>query len=401
MLELSDAGSASGSAFGTGSSGCVVSTLATAVDFRMDISPGTARQVNAVSVETPTGLRTFELYEGDIFSQSSDLLVISTDPQRDKPGQLIEVLQDRFQFQVETGCNFMDLGGGIAACTQNGEGAAPFGKLLTMCIAPPRLQKDPAAFYDRAIRSTFAAVAALEFLGCEFKTVSLPVLVRQGIEEYAPAVRSLLKHALAWLRQSRHTQSVRYYILNPRELAEWDAAMNTFLGRTYVDTDSEAAFTSLSRDIVHQIDGGSLAGYFSELEAPLRKAVADPDRLCVQTIATFGRKLAELITEQLCRDLDLPIARDLLTNIETVRNSNMLAGWISSYLHSLRVFGNEGVHSLAAKRSVVPARLSSEDLLSILCAIRSVLRFWDEWRQERHFEEPAAEAAVVLQAAAG
>lgn len=359
----------------------------------MDISPGAARQVNAVSVETPTGLRSFELFEGDIFSQPSDLLVISTDPQRDKPGQLMELLEKRFRYRVETGCNFMDLGGGISACTQDGGGTAPFGQLLTMCIAPPRLQKDPAAFYDRAIRSTFAAIAALEFLGCEFKTVSLPVLVRQGIEEYAPAVRSLLKHALAWLRQSRHTQAVRYFVLDPLELAEWDSAMNTFLGRTYVDTDSEAALTSLCRDIVHQIDGGTLSRHFGVLEAPLRKAVADPDRLCVQTIATFGRKLAELVTEQLCRDLDVPLGRDLLTNIESVRNSNMLAGWISSYLHSLRVFGNEGVHSLAAKRRVVPARLSPEDLLSILCAIRSVLRFWDEWRHERHFEEPAAEEA--------
>lgn len=364
--------------------------------FGMDISPGAARQVNAVSVETPTGLRTFELYEGDIFSQPADLLVISADPQQERPSQLMQILSDRFRFPVQTGCNFMDLGGGISACTQDGAGVAPFRQLLTMCIAPPRLQKDPAAFYDRAIRSTFAAISALEFLGNEFKTVSLPVLVRQGIEEYAPAVRSLLRHALAWLRQSRHTQAVRYYILNPRELAEWDLAMNTFLGRTYVDTHSEAALTSLCRDIVQQIDAGSLSRHFGELEAPLRKAVADPDRLCVQTIATFGRKLAELMTEQLCRDLDLPIARDLLTNIETVRNSNMLAGWISSYLHSLRVFGNEGVHSLAAKqRSVVPARLSPEDLLSILCAIRSVLRFWGEWRHERHFEEPAANAVML------
>ncbi len=354
----------------------------------MDISTGTARQVNAVSVETPTGLRTFELFEGDLFSHPTDLLVISTDPQRDQRSQLILMLKERYGFTVEANCNFMDMGGDIAACTQpGGIGDAPFQQLLTMCIAPPRLQKDPAAFYDRAIRSTFAAIAALEFLGHEFRSVSLPVLVRQGIQDYAPAVRSLLKHALAWLRQSRHTQAVRYYVLNPRELAEWDAAMNSSLGRTYVDTHGEAALTSLCRDVVHQIDGRVLSRHFVELEAPLRKAVADPDRLCVQTIATFGRKLSELMTEQLCRDLDLPIARDLLTNIESVRNSNMLAGWITSYLHSLRVFGNEGVHSIAAKRSVVPARLSPEDLLSILCAIRATLRFWDEWRQERHFEE--------------
>ena len=365
----------------------------------MDISTGTARQVNAVSVETPTGLRTFELFEGDLFAHHADLLVISTDPQRDQQSQLIRLLQERYGFKVDGSCNFMDLGGDIAACTQSGCADTPFRQLLTMCIAPPRLQQDPAGFYDRAIRSTFAAIAALEFLGHEFRTVSLPVLVRQGIQDYAPAVRSLLKHALAWLRQSRHTQAVRYYVLDPLELAEWDAAMNSSLGRTYVDTNGEAALTSLCRDVVHQIDAGVLARHFADLQLPLRHAVADPDRLCVQTIATFGRKLAELVTEQLCRDLDLPVARDLFANIESVRGSHMLAGWICSYLHSLRVFGNEGVHSIAARRSVVPARLSPEDLLSILCAVRAVLRFWEEWRRERHFEDPAAAPAVLAQAA--
>ena len=353
----------------------------------MPVKTETARQVNAVSVETPHGLRTFELFAGDIFSHSADLLVISTSHRRDKPAQLVTLLKDLFHFDVDLSEPLINFGEGVSACSQTANSHTPFTHLLTMCVAPPRMQEHPAEFYDRAIRSTFATIAALEFLGHEFKTISLPVLVRKGIEDYSPAVRSLLRHALAWLRQSHGTQAVRYFVLDPEELAEWDAAMNFSLGRTYVDTQGEAVLDGLCREIVRQIDGGVLNRHFDELQAPLRGAVAQPDRLCVQTIAAFGRKLAEQMTEQLCRDLDLPIARDLMTNIEAVRNSKMLASWIASYLHSLRVFGNEGVHSLSSKRHVVPSGLSPEDLMSILCAIRSVLRFWSEWRRERHFED--------------
>ena len=359
----------------------------------------TAQQVNAVSIETPHGLRTFELFAGDIFSHAADLLVISTSHRRDRPAQLVTLLKELYDFEADLSEPFVRFGEGVSACSQPANSNTPFEHLLTMCVAPPRMQEHPAEFYDRAIRSTFATIAALEFLGHEFRTISLPVLVRKGIADYSPAVRSLLRHALAWLRQSRGTQAVRYFVLDPDELAEWDEAMNFSLGRTYVDSQGEAVLDGLCREIVRQIDGGGLHRHFEELEAPLRGAVAQPDRLCVQTIAAFGRKLAEMTTEQLCRDLDLPIARDLMTNIESVRNSNMLAGWITSYLHSLRVFGNEGIHSLSSKRSVVPSGLSPEDLMSILCAIRSVLRFWGEWRRERHFEDdvdiPAAQAEGI------
>lgn len=354
----------------------------------MDKRRCTATQVNAVSVETPHGLRTFELYSGDMFSQAVDLMVISTHhrEQEQASGPLVETLRDQFAFEVDASDAMIQFGGGISACAQPADDSVPFHELLTMRIAAPRLQKEPAEFYDRAIQSTFASVAMLEFLGRSFESIALPVLVREGIIDYSSAVRSLLRHALTWLRRSQHTNSVRYYVYHPDELVEWDAAMNASLGRTYVDAEGESVLRGLCREIVSAIDSGVLRGYFDELDDALRNALANPDRLCVQTIATFGRKLSEVVTEQVCRDLNLPLGRDLLTNIEAVRNSKMLAAWIASYLHSLRVFGNEGVHSLAVKRGVVPSALSTEDLLSIFCAIRAVIQFWRVWRRERHSE---------------
>ena len=337
--------------------------------------------VNAVSVETPQGLRTFELHSGDILGDRTDLLVISThhNPRQPPTGHLVSTLKERFGFSVDVNPHWISFGEGVSACVQGGDDRVPFRTLLTMRIARSGSQADPIAFYDRAVRATFAATAALEFMGGSFATLSLPVLSGRRIVDYPAAVQSLLRHAFAWLRRSRDTEVVRYYVFEPDELQQWDQAMNTSLGRSYVDAAHEFVARSLCQEIVARIDGGGLSKAPADLAASLRHALSDPERLSVQTVATFGRKLAEAVTEELCCVLGIAVQRELINNIEAVRRGSVVADWIVSYLHSLRVFGNEGVHSLAGKRQVIPSRLSSEDLVSLLSAIRALMSFWEEW----------------------
>ncbi|MBK9387707.1 MAG: DUF4145 domain-containing protein [Planctomycetes bacterium] len=351
-----------------------------------------ARKINAVSVETPQGLRTFELYAGDIFADASDLLVISASPREERApaGSLVEQLRDQYGLEPDLSHSLVSFGD-LAAFVQKGNESTPFGDLLTMRIPPPRSQLDPVEFYDRAIRLTFAAVASLEFLGKRYPRVSLPILVRQGIDAYAPAVHSLLRHAIAWLRQSRHTCAIGYYVYHPEELDAWDGAMNACLGRTFVDAHGDSVLNGLCRGIVGALDGGALTGGLADLSASLRRALADPERLCVQTIAAFGRKLAELLTEQLCREFELSPGRDLMANIEALRTSGALAPWISSYLHLLRVFGNEAVHAQASRRRIVPSQLAPEDLLSLVSAVAALLRFWRTECQGGSFSAGGAE----------
>jgi hypothetical protein len=344
--------------------------------------------INTVSVETPHGFRTFELHHADILAMPADLVVISTHPRLGDPptGKILRALHDRFQFVVEAMPIWIRFEEGICACRQEGNASVPFRHLLTMRIAENRKQSDPQEFYDRAIRATFASVAALEFLGHPLSTIALPVLSGQRIIGYDAAVRSLLRYAFLWLRKSSSTELIRYFVHDAEQLQAWDDAMNVCLGRTYLTAGNESVVTGLRQEIVARIDAGALASAPGELAESLRRALADPRGLSVQMIAAVGRRTAEWVTEEMCRSLAIPIHRELVNNIEAVRKSRATADWIVSYLHSLRVFGNEAIHALAAKQGVipVPAQLSSEDLASILCAIRVVLSFWNAWTNNRN-----------------
>jgi hypothetical protein len=336
--------------------------------------------INSVSVETPHGFRTFELHLGDILSVRTDLLVISAPeaPMERATGMLAEQLSSRFNFIVEFRPENMhtSFGSGVSAWMQSGGGDLLFSHLLTLRIADPDPHTSAAELYDRLVRATFASIATQEFLGQSFCSIALPVLDRKRISNYEAAIHSLLHYAFLWLCQSRHTEVVRLFIYEENDMRAWDSAMNMSLGRSFVDAGNEAMLRGLCQEIIAKINQGVLRGPLAELETPLRMAVTAPDKLCVQTIATFGRKLAETMTEQLCIANGLPLKRELLMNIEAIRIAKVTAEWIPSYLHSLRVFGNEGAHSLSSKRGVLPTQLSSDDLLTILCAIRAIMSFW-------------------------
>jgi hypothetical protein len=343
--------------------------------------PQRAALINSVSVETPHGFRIFELQHGDILSINTDLLVISAPDNTGQRagGMLAEQLMTRFGFAVEVPHTSIDFGGGVSAWMQTGTPDLLFKHLLTLRIAEPTPQanaENTADLYDRVVRAAFASIATQEFLGHTFRSIALPVLDRKRIANYEAAIRSLLHYAFLWLRQSHHTDVVRLFIYEERDLRLWSAAMDMTLGRSFVDAGNEAMLRGLCHEIIAKINGGVLAGPLAELETPLRMSISSPDKICVQTVATFGRKLAETITEQLCIANNLPIKRELLMNIEAIRVAKVTAEWITSYLHSLRVFGNEGVHSLSGKHAVLPSQLSSDDLMTILCAIRALMNYW-------------------------
>jgi hypothetical protein len=345
-------------------------------------TPGiSAAMVNSVSVETPHGFRTFELHSGDILANPADLLVISA-PEAPGPratGMLAEAMQKRFGMAIDVSHIWMNFGAGISVCRQAAPEGLPFRHVLTLRIADAEPSADASDLYDRAVQAAFASIATQEFIGLSFRSIALPVLDRKRIRSYDAAVSALLHQAFFWLRHSAHTEVVRLFVYEREDLIAWNHAMNVTLGRSFVDSTSEEIAGRLCQEIVSKIDRGVLSGPLNELETPLRTAIAVPENICVQTVATFGRKLAEAVTEQLCRSQGLPLKRELMMNIEAVRCNKLVAEWICSYLHSLRVFGNEGVHSLGSKNAVTPSQLCSDDLLTILCAIRSVISFWDKY----------------------
>ena len=136
---------------------------------------------------------------------------------------------------------------------------------------------------------------------------------------------------------------------------------------------SNEILEGIVREVIHQLTRPGNSPLDGAV-GPLRQALSRTENICIENVCVFGRKLCELLCSYLIRAHDLRESAILLKNIETLRESGVVAPWICSYMHSLRIFGNETVHTHSDVR-YVPRSLDGNDLITALSAIKSLLVF--------------------------
>jgi len=337
--------------------------------------------VNSVSVETATGYKTFNLIHGDVTAIPTDLLVISThgNPVKLPDGEVVVALRNRYGVNIDPNRHWLNFAEGCWTCFQEQQQEASFRAILTVRIPLITRQADPLPFFDTAVCGVFASMAALEYMSQQFPVVSLPVLYGQRLlPEHRPsAVESLIRHGLHWLKKSGHTHTIQFVVYQEAELAEWDAAMNACMGRSLIAAGTDGVISSLCQEILQQATAQPDPRLQMALK-PLAHALAHPDKLYVQSVCVFGRKLVEEMLHLLMPQWNLTIHRELMSNIDTLEKARRVAPWITSYMHSLRVFGNETIHSRGTSPGYRPSRMEKGDLVSTLCAIRALLASWPQ-----------------------
>ena len=334
------------------------------------------RVVNSVSVETVAGYRSFDIVHADALSVAADLHVISThgNPSAAPSGQLYEAL-GKEGITVDVGRVFEIIEAErIWTCFQEVVGHPTVSHVLTARMVASRGLADPGTFFDSAMRGVFSSVSALEYLGYRFETIALPLIYGQRIVDFQAAVRSLLRHGLHWLKKSDDCSKVSFVVYDAADLAEWDRALDECLGRTYIGKADNLVLEAVVRETAHLLSK-QIHGPFAAAAAALVQAIDRIDRISVEALCVFGRRLCEEIVSNVIRQRGLKHSVILMNNIETLRESGVAAPWTISYMHSLRIFGNETVH-VRDTVNFVPRQLERLDVLAALMATQGLLVFW-------------------------
>ena len=369
-----------------------------------------AKRINTVFVTTGHGDRSFSLVHGDLADEAADLVVFSAHAGRGRPaGQVLDALEQRHgRLEIDSAGQVISLAGNspfrlLPEAGFHGSPAgvydvtppsnAPFGRLLLVRLpGAQHFDSEDAAIeaYGRAVRGTFAAIAALEFVDARFATISLPALGGARRFPKIEAITLLLDAALNWLRMSRYAERIRFVVQDECDLNAWSLAMDESLGRTFAcESDYGGAAMELRARLTEQIaallqdeDDEGLKGVLRDAGT----AMARPEtELAIQQVGVLGRLTAEAMAVRLCRDLEIAPGKNAFGNIEQLERSGIISKWINSYLHSLRILGNESVH-LAERHQRIPKVLAVGDLIVILSNMVRVLDFYSLWRNQRDRE---------------
>lgn len=360
------------------------------------------QSANSVTIETPHGYREFRLLCGDIAAQPSDLLVFSVHAGAGRPGgNVLWALEDRYDtLDLDAAALLLSLTGNSPFRLTSAPGSlespagvymvapptgSPFQDLLMLRLPGARQFGDDvtaAEAYRRAVRGAFAAVSALEFHGKSYPSIALPVLGGQRKFPKLEAMTHLLTAAVDWLNVSRHTERILFTVFEEEEVRDWSQAMDQALGRTFDDGDYDDAAAELRIRLAEKV-GVILA---AESESGLRRILRDlrdalgkEKELSIQQFGMLGRLLAEAVSARLCSDLGIKPSNNAFANIEKLGESPRISRWINSYLHCLRVLGNEAVH-LMDREDRLPEALAPGDLVVIFGNMVRVVDFYKLWR---------------------
>jgi hypothetical protein len=191
--------------------------------------------------------------------------------------------------------------------------------------------------------------------------------------EYDKLTRILLSITASWLKKSELSNEINIGVYFKNDLHHWNESLNKVLGRAPLDKGD--LINELLRDFQKVLDR-NCNGPLSSAILPMREIVYNSDKIGIENFLILSRKLVELLVLSLANQFDIKLGGELLSNIEKLRQVR-IAPWILSYMHTLRVFGNEGVHVRLDNKIYFPNQISEVDFISGITLLKALLIYWE------------------------
>lgn len=335
------------------------------------------KRLNLIEIETRWGYRTIELYCGDLTKVDHDVDVLAVSSFRQNyspsPKSLIGALDRNCGISVlelSQACEY-DFRDSLGCWIAKVNPGAKFTRIACVEIIGGRLE------ISESIENLFVALSILEMKGVNIRNLALPVLGagNQALdpEEMITALLNSMKKHRDNLRQ---LNQVLFVEIDEQRAAKLDRGINEQLGRVKLMLPRDKLFGDLRKDIGKNLDkAAALAesedgAVFRDLE---RLMLADQSAWFEIGIAS--RKVVEYVVDQVLPDKEM---EDVLwKNIDRLHGHH-IARWITSYMHVLRVFGNESAHKQTLDR--YPSNIDQGDILLCLFCLQRVLDFWIDFR---------------------
>jgi hypothetical protein len=339
--------------------------------------------LNQIGVETNWGFRTFELYQGDLMHMDwdVDVLVISSYERSylPTPGTVVRALHEEHDLSVrklaeEASLDYRDaFGCWLSRPLPDG----PFQRIL--CVETPE-GAPPSIAVEAAIENLFVMLSVMETKEYQVGSLAMPLLGAGSQRLRSELVlRNLLPSALDWLQRSRDLETISFVEIDSKRARALDEAMNDVLGRIDVTLQTDDVVGTVCSELTTQLhrlekkSGDGKPQLIQELRHTLRK-----EQIRSYEIGILSRRMVEHILNDLAGSQSLSGA--LYKQIDQSADWGV-ASWVRSYMHVLRLFGNEAAHE-KTKGSRHPPEMDASDLAICLFCLQRVVGFWEEARQK-------------------
>lgn len=348
-----------------------------------------ARILDTFVVESEQGSRSFNIYEGDIFEQKSDLLVLSThSSKRNAPtGWILTGLQKKLGRELNLDNTHILSWKGISVHFEELIDFQ-FKGVLILRIPLSNIESLPSdnPSYEELMDVLTAALTILENLGVFFSDVSFPVIAGQRISDILPdsdasykkALEILIEKSKKWLETSKKCTSLNLFVYEREKLELVTNALYAIRERHNIHGDIVGdILSSLISQVTDQISVLQNLKVSASLKRSLNdlKQLLSYEPVSIQSVNSNSRTIIEYMAKDLIDAFGIERQDNkLYTLIDSLRSK--LSPWVISYMHAIRLIGNSSSHASHLNKDYVPKSMEKSDLLAVLGALTNLLSLW-------------------------
>ena len=326
---------------------------------------------NSIGIETRIGYKLFELYEGDSTDSSilADLLVVSSYAGSYLPtsGSLIGSLYETWGLDLSNVKVDFDLRAPLSVWISEELTVGNYSRILCVDIVGSKTN------LESALSNIFASIGILEVKGVAPKSMVLP-LIGTGQQYLNPEtiVAILIPEALNALQRLSTLEKIIFIDIDASKVNALDEAINEYLGRSNVLLPKDDLISNLQSDICSLLDKSYPSAPFMQksLYEDMRRLLSLEEVRSFE-VGILARRFVESMVNFILPS-NKPV-HNLAKGIDLTAQYK-IAPWIRSYMHTLRLIGNESAHEKSTEGRRPPF-VGEDDLVLTLFCIQRLLIF--------------------------
>ena len=334
--------------------------------------------LNIVEIESINGCIPIEIYHGDItnMGESVDLLVTSAFIGGYKPikKSLFGALNDVLSINIEqlSKLEKIDLRNPLNCWVTDKHEKGNFDNI--MIIEMKKYKSEEEISLPDTFKKMFIAINLLEQLDIPIRTIALPIL-GSGLQDidYENVIKSLIDE----LKNSQHkissVQKIKFVEYSEDKAIKLSDALDKALRRVSINIDG--IISDYKKEIIDTLRRGASATVKESTSYENLINTLNSKKVKSIEIGIACRRMTELLlVEKFYSKIEFK--GSMYSKINNLYNLDV-ATWVISYLHFIRIFGNEAAHENISKRT--PSEVNIKDISILLQVMQRVLHFFGDY----------------------
>ena len=328
--------------------------------------------INFIEIETRSGYRSFEIHKGNITNLGFhvDMIGFSAFSRDYYPneGTVIGAFYEN-GIDIETLSNkpLIDLRNNFGVWVSE---KMDHNQLFNHLICLEIIGLD--FTLGESLENLFSVISILEVRKVKIESIALPILgTGNQMLELNKVIPILLESSLDFLKHAKYLEKIIFVVRNEEKAVLLNSKMNEFLGREKIKTPNGPLVENIKQEIIREITKINSFQSQNQIFIDLERIILSDFQ--AYELGGISRKVVEYILHDL-----IPVKEqkfELYKKIDSLKGYVNAAQWIISYLHVLRIFGNESVHDKKEK-NISPEYIDVNDLTLYLFCLQRVLSFY-------------------------